>query len=82
MTGDTTQTPAPKFDWSSLLQVLVGIGKNNEQYRMLVVKKDVMFDRSLVKKAMKIGVEINDIRSSGGPAWGDDDLPTATPEVE
>jgi hypothetical protein len=82
MSGDTNtqETPAPKFNWSSLLEVLVGIGKNNKQYRMLVVKKDIAFDRSLVTKAMKEGVPIKDIRNATGPEWGDDDLPEAPAE--
>lgn len=64
------------FNWSSLLEVVVGNSKKNgEQYRMLVVKKDVTFDRSLITKAMKSGVPVNDIRNQTGPAWGDDDLP-------
>jgi len=74
--GNThTPAPAPKFNWSSLLEILVGIGKNNKQYRRLVVKNDIAFDRGLVTKAMAEGVAIKDIRNATGPEWGDDDLP-------
>ena len=68
---DSTDT----FDWTSLLQVIVGIGKNGKQYRRLVIKDDYAFDRSLVKKAMAGSAEVKDIRNSHGGDWGDDDLP-------
>ena len=63
------------FDWKSLLQVVVGIGKNGKQYRRLTVNKDQQFDRSLVLKAMKEKIPVNDIRNQTGPDWGDEDLP-------
>ena len=61
-------------EFLNILEVVVGIGKNNKQYRRLVVSNDKAFDKPLIRKAMKAGVPSKDIRNSTEP-WGDDDLP-------
>ena len=78
MPNSQTQTAPVSFDWGSILQIIVGIGKNNKQYRRLVVKNDAQFDRSLIVKAMKEKkVPVIDRRNQTGPDWGDDDLPSS-----
>lgn len=59
------------IDYKSLLKIVVGIGKNDKQYRRLVVA-DRAFDKPTIRQAMRDGVPIQDIRENAG--WTDDDL--------